>query len=225
MSDPRHGQLLTLDIADSPAAWSAAGFEVDESIVQIDGIALRLLGDDAAVEDDSRRGIAGWALAGVVAEIDGLTTTRAASQPLAQMTSLHPNGVASIDHLVVRTDDFTRTLPAFDAAGIELRRTRTFDFDGAAQQQCFFWLGSTILELVGPKTPADAPSPRASFWGLAFTCPDLDESAARLGDLVTPVKPAVQRGRSISTLKTRDLDISVPIALMSPHVPSGGRVD
>jgi hypothetical protein len=48
--------------------------------------------------------------------------------------------------------------------------------------------------------------------------PDLDATAAHLGDVTSAPKDAVQKGRRISTLRTRDLDISVPVAFMSPHV-------
>ncbi len=56
----------------------------------------------------------------------------------------------------------------------------------------------------------------ATFWGLALVTDDLDATAAGLGAACTTPKQAVQPGRRIATLKTRDLGISVPIAFMSP---------
>jgi hypothetical protein len=84
------------------------------------------------------------------------------------------------------------------------------------RRQTFFWLGDVILELVGADEPeGDGPS---KVWGLALTCSDLDATAATLGDKCGDPKPAVQRGRRIATLRTSALGISIPIALMSPHV-------
>jgi hypothetical protein len=45
---------------------------------------------------------------------------------------------------------------------------------------------------------------------------DIDAAAALLGEHTGRVKDAVQRGRRITTLRHRDLGISVSTALMSP---------
>ena len=54
--------------------------------------------------------------------------------------------------------------------------------------------------------------------GLAFVTQDIDAAAAALGDGLGRVKDAVQPGRRIGTVRTKDLDISVALALMTPHV-------
>jgi len=54
---------------------------------------------------------------------------------------------------------------------------------------------------------------------LALECDDLDLAAHRLGEALGTVKDAVQPGRRIATVRTKELGISVPIALMSPHHP------
>ena len=56
------------------------------------------------------------------------------------------------------------------------------------------------------------------FWGLALVSSDINETVNYLGDLCTPLKDAIQPGRQITTVKTRDLSIGVSIAIMSPHV-------
>jgi hypothetical protein len=203
-------QLLQLHIGDDADAWSSAGFTVVDDSVDIAGVALHLHGSAG------QRGILGWTLDGVDEPIDGLAILEGDSR--AAGTAAHPNGVESIDHLVVGTTDFGRTVPALEQAGIELRRTRTFNLGDDERQQCFFWLGTVILELIGPATAEpDAHGP-ATFWGLALTAPDLDATAGVLGERASVPKPAIQKGRQISTLRTRDLDISLPIAIMSPHV-------
>ncbi len=207
---PPHGQLTELEIGDDAEAWVAAGFAVQGDAVRLGDVTLRLVGGDAD------RGILGWSLHGVSTAVDGLPPV--ATAHLTAEPATHPNGVTTIDHLVVETDDFGRTIPELEAAGLELRRTRTFDLGDGERQQCFFWMGSVILELVGMAAPAPDASAPARFWGLALISPDLDATAEQLGDGTSPPKDAVQKGRRISTLRTRDLGISVPVALMSPHM-------
>lgn len=210
------GALVAIHVADDPSAWVAAGFAIQGHALVLDGVAIVLHGSSRET-----RGIIGWTLHGITMDLDGLTTLSTDGVQQGATAVEHPNRVSSIDHVVVQTNDFSRTLPELERAGLELRRTRTFDFGDIEQQQCFFWLGTTILELVGPSVPTpDAKGP-ATFWGLALTSPDLEATVTSLGDRTTPLKPAVQRDRFISTLKTRDLDISLPVALMSPHVPRG----
>ncbi len=55
----------------------------------------------------------------------------------------------------------------------------------------------------------------AFFWGLALLAPDLDATVAELGDRVSEVRPAVQPGRRIATLR-RSAGLALPVALMTP---------
>lgn len=212
---PRPHQLLELRVGDMPTAWSSAGFTVDDDIVVIDGVRIALVGSLG------RRGIISAAIAGAGDAIDGLGIHSPApdhrSRPSPRPTgSAHPNGVTTIDHVVVATGDCDRTTAALQSMGIETRRTRQFDLAGIAQRQTFFWLGDVILELVGPAAPSAGAGP-AEYWGLALQSADLDTTAAELGDRCTPPKSAVQPGRRITTIKTRDLGISTALAIMSPH--------
>jgi hypothetical protein len=113
------------------------------------------------------------------------------------------------------TPDLGRTIPAFEARGLEVRRVRHTDQYGPPFRQVFFRGGETILELIGPDTATEGDDRPAHFFGLAFTVADLDATAAGLGERVGDVKDAVQPGRRIATLRHRDFDISVPVALMS----------
>ncbi len=206
---PNSGQLLELVIGDTAEAWHAAGFAVSDGATELDGVVLRFCGDADG------RGIRSWTLHDVADPIDGLPTDAGLGSP--GTVGPHPNSVTHIDHVVVETDDFSRTIPAFEQAGLELRRSRTFNFGDGERQQSFFWLGSVILELVGMVEAAVDAAPPARFWGLALTSPDLDATARYLGAATSPPKDAVQKGRRISSLRTRDLGISVPVAIMSPH--------
>ncbi|HUF32155.1 MAG TPA: VOC family protein [Acidimicrobiales bacterium] len=202
-------RLVALDIADPSETWRQAGFEVD-----VDGGcrvgAVRLWLGRAP----GGRGVLGWTLAGTEAltEVDGLPTTVAPDEEPA-VPAHHPNGVTSVDHVVMRTPDLDRTVAALCAIGAEPRRTRpTTGPDGSAITQVFFRLGEAILELVGP--PERAGDGPARIWGLAFTCADLDATTASLGDLVGTPRDAVQPGRRIATIR-RSADLTVPVALMS----------
>jgi hypothetical protein len=137
------------------------------------------------------------------------------SEPIA-----HDNGVGGLDHLVVATPAIDRTIDALAVAGFELRRTRATTLGGSPATQAFFWAGDVIVEVVGA-VGVDGEGP-ASIWGLAFWCPDLDRSVAWFGaERCGPVTDAVQPGRRIATLRTREMGLSTRVLLMSPHVSTG----
>jgi len=202
--------IVAITVADPPAAWRAAGFTVDDGTAQVGGIAIRLAGRDAG-----GKGIRAWTWADLpgTGSIDGLAVEAGRAASVAP--GAHPNGSTVLDHVVAVTPNLDRTIPAFEARGLAVRRVRDTDQYGPAFRQVFFRGGETIIELIGPETPADGDDRPAHFYGLAFTVADLDATAAALGDAVGSVKDAVQPGRRITTLRHQALDISVPIAFMS----------
>ena len=132
---------------------------------------------------------------------------------------VHDNGVETIDHLVILSPDVDRTIAALGAVGIEPRRTRQVDAEqyGFEARQTFFRMGEVILELIGANEPMDgADESPAGFFGLAYTVRDLDATAELLADHIGQVKDAVQPGRRITTLRHKDLGMSVATAFMSP---------
>lgn len=202
--------VVEIEVADEPSAWRAAGFAVEGDETQVGSITLRLVGRGAET-----KGIRSWSWSGLDGDgpIDGLTT---ATAPSAIVTpGAHPNGSTILDHVVVVTPDLERTVPAFEARHLVVRRVRHTDQYGPAFRQVFFRGGETIIELIGPDVPKDGDDRDAHFYGLAFTVADLDATAARLGDGLGPIKDAVQEGRRIATLRHQQYDISVPVALMS----------
>ena len=202
--------VVEIEIADEPAAWRAAGFTVDGEVTHVGSIALRLVGRDAAA-----KGIRSWSWSDLDGDgpIDGLTTWTAPAANVAP--DAHPNGCTIVDHVVVVTPNLERTVPAFEARHLEVRRVRHTDQYGPAFRQVFFRGGETIIELIGPDVPKDGDDRDAHFYGLAFTVADLHVTAERLGDGLGPIKNAVQDGRRIATLRHQHYDISIPIALMS----------
>jgi len=205
--------LDELTVADRPQAWSALGFAIDGDGCVVGGVRIRLAGPDAG------RGVSGWSLRGVGStELDGLPTERSDAEPPAE-SAAHPNGIAALDHVVAIAPELDRTVAALERAGLDLRRIREEPTPAGAPRQAFFRLGATILEVV--QEPAEV-SERAGgadrpafFWGLAFAAPDLDATVAGLGDRVSEIRPAVQPGRRIATLR-RSAGLSVPVALITP---------
>ncbi|HEX7059668.1 MAG TPA: hypothetical protein VF176_07445 [Solirubrobacterales bacterium] len=206
--------LDELTVADAPDSWRAVGFEVDGDTCVIGDARIRLIGDGAG------KGLVGWSLREIdadVAELDGLATTRS-DRPLTSGQSPHPNGVTALDHVVAITPALDRTVAALQGAGLDLRRIREEPTPAGAPRQAFFRLGSAILEVVQqPEEAIEEQSGRdrpAFFWGLAFVAPDLDSTVAGLEDRVSEIRPAVQPGRRIATLR-RSAGLAVPVALMT----------
>lgn len=200
-----------ITIGDEPDAWRAAGFTVaDDGTAVVGGITLTLVGRAGG------KGIRSWTWSGLpgAGPLDGLTTETAVVTGTAVPTT-HAIGVTLIDHVVIVTPNLERTVPAFEARDLEVRRVRHTDQYGPAFRQVFFRGGETIIEMIGPDTAAEDDDRAAHFYGLAFTVADLDATATGLGEHVGSVKDAVQPGRRIATLRHKDFDISVPIALMS----------
>ena len=139
---------------------------------------------------------------------------------------MHPNAITGVDHVVAITPRLERTVAVLQAAGLDLRRIRGEPTPAGAPRQAFFRLGEVILEVIQEPDEAieraggaDRP---AFFWGLALTTPDLDATAAGFGEQVGSIRPAVQPGRRIATLR-RSAGLSLPVALITPPPPRGPR--
>ena len=221
MNEGRSAQLSTIELGDEPSAWSAAGFTVVDDTVVLGATALVLTGTGG--------GFRGWAFEGWGFEgsgpiqLDGLPASerndgRSGEGPAHPNGTAHPNGISSIDHVVVRTGDCDRTIAAFEGAGFQVRGGRSTTSYGAPMRQTFFWAGDVILELVGPDAGEPTTDEPTSIFGLALVAADLDRTAEALGDLLGTPKDAVQAGRRIAGLRNRQVGISLPIAVMSPHV-------
>lgn len=204
--------IAELTVAGAPSRWEVCGFRVEDATCVLGEVPVRF----AAAGEGS--GVAGWALRGIGSpELDGLPTTASDRPPPAQAAT-HPNGVTAIDHVVAISPDLDRTVAALTDAGLDLRRVREEPTPAGAPRQAFFRLGSVILEVVQepPEATERAGGDRSAFfWGLALTAPDLKRTVAYLGDRVSEIRPAVQPGRQIATLR-RDAGLSVPVALITP---------
>lgn len=185
-----------LEIADEPAAWSAAGFTVADGVCHVCRVRLRLVGKG------ERRGIVGWSLG---------------SGDASEAAGPHPNGVASVDHVVMLSPDLDRTVGELEEQGFDLRRRREGPTPGGSTRQAFFRAGEPILEVVqapeGTSVARDPDGP-ARLWGLAFGVEDMERTAAALGDLLGTPRDAVQPGRMIATLRP-EAGLGPAVAFMS----------
>jgi hypothetical protein len=207
-----------LRVGDGPASWVALGFVVDGDVCVVGDVRIRLAGTD------SGKSLTGWSLRDFGGgELDGLQTTPSSKLPSSE-ASEHPNGVTAIDHVVAISSGLDRTVSALQAAGLDLRRIREEPTPAGAPRQAFFRLGAVILEVVQApdeaieRTGGDRP---AFFWGLALVAPDLDATVASLGDRVSEIRPAIQSGRRIATLR-RTAGLTVPVALITPRPDKDG---
>ena len=202
-------------VADPPESWTRAGFTVDaDAVCRVGGVGIRLVGPERGT------GILGWSLRGVPADIrdvDGVPTTASEASQVTPAT--HPNGVTSVDHVVLLSPNLARTVAALAALGVRPRRERDGELGGQPIRQVFFRLGEVIVELVGAlQTAGDGPS---TLWGMTYVVDDVEATAEAFGDRTSPVKDAVQPGRRITTLRHREFGMSVRTALISPHILGG----
>lgn len=213
MPEPPGPPLIAeIAVAGAKRAWTDAGFTVHGEVVRAGSVALCLAGAGAG------RGLLGWSIAGIEStELDGLPTELVEAVPEPAPAPPHPNGVVRLDHVVAFSPDLARTVPALEAAGLDLRRVREGPTPAGAQRQAFFRLGEAILEVVehppGTAAAADRDAP-SRFWGLAFAVEDLDAAGASMGPALGAPRPAVQQGRRIATV-SRKAGLGVPVALIT----------
>lgn len=205
---PEHPSLRGLTIGDAPSAWERAGFAVDGDRLAVDGVTIRLVGDDGP------RGLLSWELdVPNPRSVDGLVHDDA-GEPAAALG--HPNGVGAVDHLVVVTPDVERTTAALAELSLTPRRTGRGLRGDDDRLYRFFLLANAVLEVIGPADPNDTDRP-AAFVGIAFVADTLDHLVRELGDACTAPRDAVQPGRRISTVDHEALGISVPVAVLTPR--------
>ena len=207
-------------LADQPDRWSALGFAVTDGCCELGAVRLTF----TEPSPESGHGLLSWSLRDLEeTDLDGLSTSRS-ERPVRPPASAQPNGVLAIDHIVVSSPSFERSVSALQAAGLDLRRVREEPTPAGAPRQAFFRLGEEILELVAePEEVVErsgGPERPARFWGLALRVADLERTVEGLGEHAGPVRDAIQPGRRIATVR-RSGGLSLPLALMSSVERSG----
>lgn len=199
VTEATHGQLQAVHVVDEANVLRAIGFDLTRPV----GTTRLVAG--------SRSGEMAASIAGVE-ELDGVALVPF-DEPSQAGGGAHPNGVVSIDHVVIATPNPDRTAKVFEASGLEVRRVRRIDSPDGPRRQTFHWFGDVIAEVVGPDGGSGEGGSR--LWGLAFTVADIDATVAQLNGHVTEIKDAVQVGRRVCTLdhpKAR-----TPILFISAH--------
>jgi catechol 2,3-dioxygenase-like lactoylglutathione lyase family enzyme len=208
-----------ITVAGDPSGWRAGGFTVDpDGTCRLGAVRVRLLGAD------SGSGIVSWSLRGLpvggadrAPDLDGLPTARSDRAPVPP--ARHPNGAARLDHVVAFTPDLDRTVAALEAAGLDLRRVREAELPGGGTRQAFFRLGQVVLEAIEQPAPDGSPVDRskpARLWGLAVLAPDLEATAAVLGERLGKAREAIQPGRRIATVR-REAGLGAAVAFITPE--------
>lgn len=234
---PHLGALITGDPAH---AWRAGGFQVDAAgRVRLGATTLVATGDGGGHQRWS------WSTGTAPGLVDGIDLLADTAQPndTAQAndtaqpndtaepgdtaepsSTAHPNRVIALDHVVVRSPDVERTQAALGELGLVCARVRTITVGDSPVEQRFFVARDTVIELVGPAPGTGDPAlgdlgvaEPATIWGIACVVDDIDATAAALGDACSAPKGAVQPGRRIATLRTRDLGIGPTVAFMTPR--------
>ncbi|HBX76127.1 MAG TPA: hypothetical protein DEG43_00635 [Acidimicrobiaceae bacterium] len=209
-------RLTAVLLPDPAQAWTEMGFTLNEGSVQLGSVMITPRDDGA----NTCIGIADPDPPN--STLDGLKVCHIT--PASGAVPEHPNGARSIDHLVVTTSDLSRFERAAELLGLDLRRRRDTNIFGQPSLQCFYWLGDTLLEVVGPATPVPGP-PDATLWGITFVVNNLEATVGSLGPRAGTIRDAVQGGRRIATLRAHGLWPSVRLAAMTPHERSHDPAD
>ena len=208
-------RLAALVVAGEISAWHTLGVDVDGSSFRIADVTVRVT--------QGHEGLVGWEFVSGRTErvdVDGIPTELVADGPVVESRSrLGTASVVGLDHVVVNTDDATRTCAAIERElGLPVRRVRDL---GKGVTQTFHKAENTVIEVVsGPHIEHRG----ARLWGMVASIDDIEgfvaDAVDRLGEtVVTTPKAAVQPGRFISTVRA-DAGLGIPFALMSPHVPT-----
>ncbi len=205
-------RLVELVVGGTSEPWQSLGVETTNESFALSNVKIRCNGGPP--------GLHGWTIALDGSDvqisqgtIDGIATSFVVNEnDLPMRSAIGNTAVVLLDHVVVNTSDIERTSLAIeDACGASVRRVRDA---GNGVTQAFHRLENTIIEVVsGPHISSGS----AKLWGIAISIEDLHGLAAELGDLASPPKPAVQKGRFISTIRSA-AGVGVPLAMMTPHL-------
>jgi hypothetical protein len=202
-----------LVIGDNTDSWVRAGFSVTRTgEVNFGNFVLQLIGIN------NNRGVIGWEFSEPIGSsiLCDIPVTKALA-PTIPSSPQHPNGVVSVDHIVLKSENIMSTVEELGIIGLQPRR-RNRD-EKRNLEYVFYKTNSTIIEVISPISVSNNLSAKGHIlWGIAFTCPDIFATHRHLSTLTKLPWAAVQEGRSITTLNTKELDISIKVAFLSPHI-------
>ena len=136
-----------------------------------------------------------------------------------EFRSRHPQSDSLwVDHLVLRTADADNCVQLFaNQLGIRLALDKTAPQWGG--RMLFLRAGKLTLEIIEPER--DLPE-QDHFWGIAYQCRDLEQTARQLeqrGVELSAIRQGRKPGTRVATLKSHSLGI--PTLLIEPALVSG----
>lgn len=127
-------------------------------------------------------------------------------------TSPSGDGVAAVDHIVLRTPDAERAAALYGARlGLDMR----LDREVAGRRLMFFRCGDAIMEIVHDP---DIDDGRDRFWGISWRVADAHAARERLanrGINVSEVRAGLKPGTRVFTV--RDGTCGVPTLMIEPR--------
>lgn len=171
---------------------------------------------------EERPRVAGLAFTGIAPE------AVEASEPLRGLELIYSDGAEtnllrndqgashsplSVDHVVLRTADAEDCVRLFrDSLGIRLALDQTVpDWGG---RMLFFRTGGLTLEVIESQ---DKKPSRDYFWGIAYQCPDIDQTTSELkarGVSLSSVRAGRKPGTRVAT--PRDCVLDIPTLIIEP---------
>ena len=191
----------------SDNSWNGAGFKAVNGVVALSDIdVLFVKGTGGLIEW-------GWdKLPEGMTSICGVPAFRYEDKNTIQK---QPNGVLSVDHIVLHSNDAEYVKNEFAKLNMTPRAQRDDIYPGITQ---IFYRPEkgVVIEVVVNKD-----FPKTFLWGMTLVVEDIDIAKQLLKDNSSNPKKAIQPGRRILTVRGAQLNIETNMAMMTPHVPKG----
>ena len=198
--------LAELHVGDDPELWSDLGFDVDEGVCRLGGVAVHLTGSG------SGEGIHAWGWRGAASSFGGGVATYTVSSEEPVEGAVHANSAVRVFYVVLFGPSWAEADAAMRAFGCHGGEPARMGSDERSMLRSLAPAGGPEIEVIGP--PEHVPHRRWQLWGTIIEVADIDTTAAVLGDRLRAVKPAMQPGRRIATLDS-SAGSSVAMAFIS----------
>src|SRR5215470_14190181 len=214
VDDASAAYALLLGVAPTRSPSGAQRFQLERGAVEVEqgdpGVhSIRFVGESARTT---------WPHEGEA--FHGLRVLLSAASPTPPPLTVAVDGVAAIDHVVIRTPAPDRAIVLWrDRLGLRLALDRIFPERGL--RLLFFRSGGITLEFASghpaPAPPAVPEEPDV-FYGVSYRVPSLEACRERLGRAgldVSTVRPGMRRGTSVLTVRSGTA--GVPTLLLQEH--------
>jgi len=214
---------------DTPWGWEDAGFRIKSTENYPDDWASFEVGDYTIffVTNGNRnyttQGLLGWAwrdsnrapnINGINLVCDLLPVPSSRKEP-------HPNGVVSLDHIVLKTNNLFEIEVSFEEAQIPLKKVVVGNFPGITQ--LFYRLdGAGFIEVVGPsetRIKSVVPNTVHRLWGIGFVVEDISHLKEFMKENVSEIRVSKQsKDRNVVTLRHNNFrGLTTHVLFITPH--------